>query len=268
MTTKRFALSALLACGLSGAASATIVFSNNFEDNNIDPEVGSWSFGSTATPTILTNPGATDPTLGDKVLLLDFNANNNVALDLTIDFADVDLTSGNTATVSWDSYRRRTAGTNKSIIVTGYDSSNSKVFAMVLADRNLLGSGDAERQRPVYETSSGYSLLPGPGTPGQFWFGANSAFNADRAGSFDLTISEDGWDLTTVKQAPDNTVYSTTDLPTFDGANHSDLAYIKITSVGAGFGEVFDNIQVTAVPEPSSLALLGLGGLAMLRRRR
>jgi len=31
---------------------------------------------------------------------------------------------------------------------------------------------------------------------------------------------------------------------------------------------IYDNISVTPVPEPTSLALLGLGGLALLRRRR
>jgi hypothetical protein len=30
----------------------------------------------------------------------------------------------------------------------------------------------------------------------------------------------------------------------------------------------FDNVQFNAIPEPASLALLGLGGLLMLSRRR
>ena len=31
---------------------------------------------------------------------------------------------------------------------------------------------------------------------------------------------------------------------------------------------IFDNLSITAVPEPMSLALVGFGGLALLRRRR
>lgn len=31
---------------------------------------------------------------------------------------------------------------------------------------------------------------------------------------------------------------------------------------------LFDNLEVTVVPEPTSIALLGLGGLGLLARRR
>lgn len=37
---------------------------------------------------------------------------------------------------------------------------------------------------------------------------------------------------------------------------------------GSGPGSLIDNFVVTSVPEPGSLALLGLGGLALIRRRR
>jgi|TARA_B110000908_G_scaffold76839_1_gene92478 hypothetical protein len=60
------------------------------------------------------------------------------------------------------------------------------------------------------------------------------------------------------------------------GINFSDDAYFmirKISVAGTNGGanstfHVFDNISVTSVPEPSSTALLGLGGLALILRRR
>lgn len=36
----------------------------------------------------------------------------------------------------------------------------------------------------------------------------------------------------------------------------------------AGTNMFYDNVSVTVIPEPGSLALLGLGGLALMRRRR
>lgn len=48
---------------------------------------------------------------------------------------------------------------------------------------------------------------------------------------------------------------------------YADLFSSVSDNANLSFG-VFDNFIVTDVPEPGSLALLGLGGLAMLRRRR
>jgi len=46
----------------------------------------------------------------------------------------------------------------------------------------------------------------------------------------------------------------------------------KISFVGTGtsdsFGSLIDNVSVQAVPEPTSMAALAMGGIALLRRRR
>jgi hypothetical protein len=62
---------------------------------------------------------------------------------------------------------------------------------------------------------------------------------------------------------------------TYDGSAFSDNTLIRFTnggSAGADLRQFYDNIEVTStvvvIPEPSSTALLGLGGLALILRKR
>ena len=48
------------------------------------------------------------------------------------------------------------------------------------------------------------------------------------------------------------------------GARHPNTA----SPTGRNVNAWFDDVSIIGVPEPGSLALLGLGGLAMLIRRR
>ena len=51
--------------------------------------------------------------------------------------------------------------------------------------------------------------------------------------------------------------------------NLSELNYLEVGFKSNGTGDgTLDNVSVTAIPEPGSLALLGLGGLCVLKRRR
>jgi hypothetical protein len=69
----------------------------------------------------------------------------------------------------------------------------------------------------------------------------------------------------------DGTFVTSTVVYTYDPAHSAHLGeplQIRLLAL-AGGGEVeFDDVRLDAVPEPASLALLGLGALAVIRRRR
>jgi MYXO-CTERM domain-containing protein len=61
----------------------------------------------------------------------------------------------------------------------------------------------------------------------------------------------------------------TLDLSAFDGAGALDINFqFTATSVVERVGWYIDDVTVSGVPAPGAMALLGLGGLAMGRRRR
>ena len=68
---------------------------------------------------------------------------------------------------------------------------------------------------------------------------------------------------------PAGTVYSASgSLSVGTGFDGADL-YVHLTNTTSENSNILlDQVSVELVPEPGSLALLGLGGLALLRRRR
>ena len=240
----------VLASFSSLALGQTTVFEADFEagltasTGTIDYNAG----GSvTAVATVVPVATSPDPTLGSSVLLLDRDDTGllNARFDLS---SPVDLTSS-TAALSFDVAAHRTKGASKSTLLSGYDSSDELVFALVLGDSGAFGNGGSDRQRPGFETAGGgRQVLPAPNTPGSFWWGGDSSeadFNEQVDAHFELTLRAFSWDLTTTKQ--DGTVYSTSSLPTFDNSTFADLAYFTLTTdVGTNFGNYWDNFLVTS----------------------
>jgi hypothetical protein len=76
------------------------------------------------------------------------------------------------------------------------------------------------------------------------------------------------WDSTSVSLTTTVSPLSwSIDASTLAATEGEDLN-LKITGSGAGVGIDNVSLEVNAVPEPSSAALLGLGGLALILRRR
>jgi len=82
-----------------------------------------------------------------------------------------------------------------------------------------------------------------------------------------LTLSVDGGVVSTQVATPANG--QITDFFTIGGnSRSSDPGNLADPLFEGSFNGNIDNVVVDVVPEPGSLALLGLGGLALLRRRR
>jgi len=207
--------------------------------------------GTTTTASTVAVSSSPDPTLDNQALLFDRTDTGPLHAAFVLDQV-ADISGSNTLTLSFDIASRRTSGESKTIIVKGYDSNNQPVFGFVLGDTNAFGNAGSDRQRPGYEVAGPVrALLPGTSPPAAFWWGADTdtaTFDVTKDAHFDLTIGNSSWTVSTTKQ-DGTTVFNSTAIPTYDGANHADIDYVLLTNAtGTSFGNWWDNITITGAP--------------------
>tara|TARA_B110000908_G_scaffold69609_1_gene83953 strand:- start:91 stop:888 length:798 start_codon:yes stop_codon:yes gene_type:complete len=165
------------------------------------------------------------------------------------------------STVSFDFGNFRTGSHVKDNTIIGFDSFNVEVFRLVLSAVNTAGEG--YRIGTSDGTTTTWDLTTTVGTDAD---NDLPAFQTEPSGTISMVFSSTGYILS-LDGAND---YTTSEITFSAGI---DLAYLEFRGQSGGSnstdgGMILDNISVAAVPEPSTTALLGLGGLALILRRR
>lgn len=214
--------------------------------------------------------------LGAALLCIATTQSASADLVLSVDFDNAsDLGAGN-----WLDFQDRGGSTidPSTGLVSGSVTSVNDVqirsdFNLGL-DASLFGPGSFVEVR-FRETSNGSSFLNAANfeTGAGRLFGGQGVYTSPGANNSSGTNGDFGPAFSVVDDT-DNFVVARYDLFTFlnDGLGRSGLNSLRFDPIAAGAatGATFDldSISVTAVPEPSSFAMVGLGSLGLLRRRR
>ena len=169
----------------------------------------------------------------------------------------------NGSTVSFDFGNFRTSDHSKDNTIIGFDSSNVEVFRLVVSAATGTPGENLRLGTSNGITPTTWDLATTVGADADSDF---PAFQAEPSGTISMLLSSTGYILS-LDGAND---YTTSEI-IFSGG--TDLAYLEFRgqsggSNGTDGGMLLDNISVASVPEPSTTALLGLGGLALILRRR
>ncbi len=188
--------------------------------------------------------------------------------------------AGNTLTVTWSGLEGGSGSVLQSIspaggfaiVSNGANAYSNNNVAYINYNLNLADKAAPRGYSFTFTPTVAYNLT-------QLTVGAghtNNSATDNQSFLSDLTVSISGGVFSNTK----NVDYSVAADPTILTQNYdltgkslsANTTYtITVTSAnlnGTGAYMVYDGITLTGVPEPSSAALLGLGGLALLRRRR
>ncbi|MFK7911370.1 MAG: PEP-CTERM sorting domain-containing protein [Akkermansiaceae bacterium] len=189
-------------------------------------------------------------------------------------FAAADITGGLGATVQFDTgaFGTQNLGAVKGLIVRGLSSVGDEVFETLITH----GSGSGTRR--IYAREVGDSTYTRSGTSAgapqgtqvftsiDAWNGTNNTVEPANLNTLTITI-QNGF-VTYASES--GTAGGTLSFAQNSGA--TDIAQLEFTSwnnnQGGNSGYWLDDVSVNTIPEPSSTALLGLGGLALILRRR
>lgn len=263
-------LAALAALALAtNSANAVTIFAADFQGTAVDQgagnvtttnlnngtQTGSWS-GTTDTSLL-----GTDPTPGtNRGAVIEQDG-----VDLTATFSAAGVLADG-VTVSYDATGRRLIGntTGRTAVMRGIAGDGTVLFALGIQGSSS-GTSLLSYATDFTPNSSGTDnpTTTTIGATGLFTQG-NGTYNDGIMETIRLELTTNSFDVYI------NNVLATNgdDIAYFSGgAAAGDIDQLKFQSDYNG-GAWYDNFDVQQIPEPSSSALLGLGGLALILRRR
>ena len=259
---------------------ATTYFSSNFDTTAVTNLGGSIGFGaqitagnlnagtatgtwtvdqSQATPTsktdkmIQTNGGAD---VSNKALRFGINTDGTMSANTAVVTANLtsSLTLSNPISVSFDYGIVSTDSGTRTTYMTGIDSSGNRLFQV-----GFVNSGTV-KQVGYFDSKDTWTLI---GNVNDLSGNNNTHWNASLMKNVAIEIGVGSYDVKLNGASMTNGSGLV-----FRDDNASGLSKLQLSASIKWTGGAFDNITVTQVPEPNSLALIGLGLMSLFRRRR
>ena len=259
---------------------ATTYFSSNFDDTVVTNLGGSIGFGAqitagnlnagTATGTWTVNQSQAAPSsksdkmiqtnggadVSNKALRLGISTDGTMGANNPVVTANLtsSLTLSNPISVSFDYGIVSFDGNDRTTYMTGIDSSGNKLFQVGFVNSTGV------KQVGYFDSKDTWTLI---GSANDLIGNNNTHWNASSMKNVAIEIGVSTYDI----KLGGASMTNGSGLG-FRDLDASGLSQLELSASIKWTGGAFDNIVVTQVPEPNSLALIGLGLMSLFRRRR